>query len=69
MTWLLFVFGMAGPALVGEYPDEAACDKAAHALIAMLKEEHKGDYKYKTPAMACVGLQDAVTGPSDGKRI
>jgi hypothetical protein len=69
MTWLLIVFGMAGPALVGEFATEEECDQGAQKIFAMLHEEHKGDDKFKVPPIACAGIPDAFPEPGSGQRI
>ena len=69
MTWLLIVFGMAGPALVGVYDGEGACDKAASEFFTALRHEHEGDDKWKPPMIACAGIPDAFPEPSHGHRI
>lgn len=69
MTWLLLIFGMAGPAIVGEFATEDDCDMAATEFMAVLHNEHKEDGKFHAPPIACVGIPDAFPGPADGKRI
>jgi hypothetical protein len=69
MTWLLIVFGMAGPALVGEFATEEACDKGAREFVGHMAAEHQNDAKWKPPMIACAGVPDAFPEPGYGHRI
>jgi hypothetical protein len=68
VTWLLIVFGMAGPAMVGQYDDDDACYRAAQDYLVQLMQEHKGSDQWHPPAVTCVGVPDQLE-PTDGKRI
>jgi hypothetical protein len=69
MTWLLFVFGVLGPAIVGTYDDEKACYQAANEYAVMLMHENLNDPKWRPPPLACVGVEDPPPHASDGERI
>jgi hypothetical protein len=69
MTWLLILFGMAGPVIVGEFASEEACNNGGVDYLAMLMHEHGDDPLYRVPAIGCVGGPDDLPRAADGQHI
>ena len=62
MIYVLILRAALGPAIVGQFDDDKACEEAAARYVEMLVE-HRSDDKHDAK-MACVGIPARMPEPS-----